>query len=78
MKCIGLWHTWFDRDLSIAGRVLVESSSGKFTHHLVKINRPILRIPTIAIHLDRTVDSEGFKFSKENQLFPMLGLVKNA
>ncbi|KAI9140586.1 aspartyl aminopeptidase-like protein [Paraphysoderma sedebokerense] len=70
----GLWHTWFDRDLSIAGRVIVQSSSDPtaYTHHLVKINRPILRVPTLAIHLDRGVNNDGFKFNTEVQLGPVL------
>ena len=46
----GIWHSWLDRDLSIAGRVVVSEKSGKFNSKLVKIDRPILRIPTLAIH----------------------------
>lgn len=68
----GLWHTWFDRDLSIAGRVIVKAKEGEITQKLVKIDRPILRIPTLAIHLDR---QEKFEFNKETQLFPIAGLV---
>ncbi|KAJ3341458.1 hypothetical protein HDU93_004859 [Gonapodya sp. JEL0774] len=71
----GLWNTWFDRDLGVAGRLVVEGKNGAVEHKLVKINKPILRIPTLAIHLDRTVDSEGFKFNKELQLLPVLGAV---
>ena len=67
----GLWHTWFDRDLSIAGRAIVKTKGGEITQKLVKINRPILRIPTLAIHLDR---QEKFEFNKETQLFPIAGL----
>lgn len=68
----GLWHTWFDRDLSIAGRVMVKEADGSITQKLVKVDKPILRIPTLAIHLDRQQD---FVFNKETQLFPITGLV---
>lgn len=68
----GLWHTWFDRDLSIAGRAMVKTEDGSFVQKLVRIDRPILRIPTLAIHLDR---QETFSFNKETQLFPIAGLV---
>lgn len=51
----GLWHTWFDRDLSLAGRVIVRADDGSFSHKLVKIKRPLLRVPTLAIHLNRSV-----------------------
>lgn len=67
----GLWHTWFDRDLSIAGRVLVKETNGSFGHHLCKIDKPILRIPTLAIHLDRAVN-DSFTFNKETHLTPIL------
>ncbi|RMZ92604.1 hypothetical protein DV736_g195, partial [Chaetothyriales sp. CBS 134916] len=68
----GLWHTWFDRDLGLAGRVMVKDGSGNVVARLVNINKPILRIPTLAIHLDR---QEKFEFNKETQLFPIAGLV---
>jgi aspartyl aminopeptidase len=55
----GLWHTWFDRDLSVAGRVILRRSDNSFVHKLVKVNRPILRIPTLAIHLDRYYNSNS-------------------
>ncbi|EXJ63109.1 aspartyl aminopeptidase [Cladophialophora yegresii CBS 114405] len=68
----GLWHTWFDRDLGIAGRVMVRGDDGNVVQRLVHIKKPILRIPTLAIHLDR---QEKFEFNKETQLFPIAGLV---
>ncbi|KAI9287777.1 peptidase M18 [Umbelopsis sp. AD052] len=67
----GIWHTWFDRDLSVAGRVLIAHEDGTFKHTLVKVDRPILRIPTLAIHLDRGAATE-FKFNSEAQLTPIL------
>ncbi|KAI2763075.1 hypothetical protein DTO006G1_2214 [Penicillium roqueforti] len=68
----GIWHTWFDRDLGVAGRVMTRESDGSIVQKLVKIDRPILRVPTLAIHLDR---QENFSFNKETQLFPIAGLI---
>ncbi len=72
----GLWHTWFDRDLTVAGRVIVEHQ-GTHTARLVHVPRALLRIPTLAIHLDRGV-SEGFKFNNEEQLVPVLATAVRA
>ncbi|VAI32386.1 unnamed protein product [Triticum turgidum subsp. durum] len=77
----GLWYTWFDRDLTIAGRVLVrEKKDGvvSYGHKLVRVQEPIMRIPTLAIHLDRTMSSEGLKINNQNHLVPVLGtLIKH-
>jgi aspartyl aminopeptidase len=67
----GLWNTWFDRDLSVAGRVVVKDGD-KFATKLVCIDRPILRIPNLAIHLNRTIYTEGFKVNKETHTVPVL------
>lgn len=70
----GLWHTWFDRDLSVAGRVLVKDpESGNFVQKLVKVDKPILRVPTLAIHLHR---QSNFDPNKEDEMLPILGLVE--
>ncbi|WFD18160.1 aspartyl aminopeptidase [Malassezia caprae] len=71
----GQWHTWFDRDLSLAGRVIVAANDApnRFVSRLVHIRRPLLRVPTLAIHLNRSVN-EAFKFNHEDQLQPILGL----
>ena len=50
----GIWHSWLDRDLSLAGRIVTADKNGSFASKLVKINRPLLRIPTLAIHRMRT------------------------
>jgi aspartyl aminopeptidase len=69
----GLWNTWFDRDLSVAGRVLVtDGATNKFKSQLVRINRPIMSIPNLAIHLNRTIYSDGFKPNKETHTVPIM------
>ncbi len=73
----GIWHSWFDSDLALAGRVFVnDKSSGKIVSKLVDLKRPLLKIPTLAIHLDREVNQK-FEFNKETQLLPIAGLVKD-
>ncbi|CAB4280532.1 unnamed protein product [Prunus armeniaca] len=70
----GLWHTWFDRDLTIAGRVIVreeKDGSVSYSHKLVRIEEPIMRIPTLAIHLDRDV-KDAFKVNTQSHLLPVL------
>lgn len=72
----GIWHSWFDSDLAVAGRVMVnDKKSGKVVSKLVDLKKPLLKIPTLAIHLDRDVNQK-FEFNKETQLLPIAGLVK--
>ncbi|KAK6459112.1 aspartyl aminopeptidase [Scheffersomyces xylosifermentans] len=66
-------HSWFDRDLSIAGRVYV-SENEQYVPKLIKIDKPLLRIPTLAIHLNREVATK-FEFNKETKLVPIAGQV---
>jgi aspartyl aminopeptidase len=67
----GIWHSWFDRDLSIAGRVLVRDQ-GNFVQKLIKVDKPLLRIPALAIHLHR---ESNFNPNKETELLPIAGMV---
>jgi aspartyl aminopeptidase len=69
-----LWHTWLDRDLSLAGRVVV-AADGRTQAHLVDLGRrPIARIPSLAIHLNRQVNQDGLKLNAQEHLAPVLGL----
>ena len=68
----GLWHTWFDRDLSIAGSVIVRDSNEGYVQKLVKIDKSILRVPNLCIHLRPADEREVFKINKEEHLSPIL------
>ncbi|HSW60635.1 MAG TPA: M18 family aminopeptidase, partial [bacterium] len=57
---------WLDRDLGIAGRVMVKSKGG-FKSRLVNINRPVAVIPSLAIHMNREAN-KGFEFNPQNHL----------
>lgn len=59
--------TWVDRDLGMAGRVLVRDGKGHRAA-LVDVRRPLCRIPTLAIHLNRGVNDEGLKLNAQNHL----------
>jgi len=68
--------TWADRDLGFSGRVTLRSESGplEFETVLLRVDRPICRIPTVAIHLNRKVNDDGLKLHKQNHLPPLWGL----
>ncbi|MBM6549711.1 M18 family aminopeptidase [Marinomonas ostreistagni] len=67
-----LVHTWFDRDLSIAGRVTVKTAQGSLKSCLIDFKDPIAVIPNLAIHLNRGVNSEGFKVNPQEEILPIL------
>ena len=73
----GLWHTWFDRDLGISGRVLVRTKTeeGKETvkQKFVKIDQPVARVSTLCIHLQTAEERRAFKVNKEEHMTPILG-----
>jgi aspartyl aminopeptidase len=70
----GLWHTWFDRDLGISGRVFLRKESGGIEQKLIKIDRAILRVPNLAIHLQSEEERKGFSPNKEDHLSPILAM----
>ena len=63
--------TFTDRDLSLAGRVNVRTAKG-FETRIVKFDQPLLRLPNLAIHMNRDVNDQGLKLHKQNELPLML------
>ena len=68
-----LLYTWFDRDLGLSGRIFERTDDGLKAHRL-RIDRPIARIPSLAIHFNRTVNDQGFKPNPQQHLPPMVAL----
>ena len=67
--------TWFDRPLSLAGRVVVNGSDPLHPEvKLLHIKRPLLTIPNLAIHFNRQVN-DGVKLSKQKDTLPVLGII---
>lgn len=64
-------YSWMDRPLSIAGRVLVRTETG-IRSVLIDLDRDLLSIPSIAIHLNRTVN-DGYKFNPAVDMRPLFG-----
>lgn len=67
-----LLHTWLDRDLSLAGRVTLRDGTATATH-LVDFGRPLMRVPSLAIHLYRELNEQGLKLNPQKHLVPVIG-----
>jgi aspartyl aminopeptidase len=65
-----LLNSWLDRDLGLAGRLSLRDGSTR----LVNIDRALLRVPQLAVHLDRSVSTDGLKLDKQRHLQPIWGL----
>ncbi len=65
-----LANSWLDRDLGIAGRVLLRSAEGTVTR-LIRDDQPILRIPQLAIHLDREIREKGLLVDPQKHMIPL-------
>lgn len=68
-----LLNPWFDRDLSIAGRVSYRDTRGGVSSVLINFQRPVAMIPSLAIHLDREVNSKR-EVNAQLHLPPVIGL----
>ncbi|HUW37744.1 MAG TPA: M18 family aminopeptidase [Rhodocyclaceae bacterium] len=62
-----------DRDLSLAGRVVVRVPGG-FETRLLRFDAPLLRLPNLAIHMNREVNEKGLKLDKQTELPLILGI----
>ena len=72
-----IMSTWFDRPLTIAGRVIVRGDDELNPKtHLMHVKRPLLQISNLAIHFNRQVN-DGVALSKQKDMLPILGIVTN-
>ncbi|MGZ8200605.1 MAG: M18 family aminopeptidase [Methylosarcina sp.] len=60
--------TFSDRDLSLAGRIAYRDGHGQIASHLVRFDEVLLRLPNLAIHMNRTVNEDGLKFHRQTEL----------
>lgn len=65
---------WFDRPLSVAGRVLVRTEQG-VAARLVNVDRDLVLIPSLAIHMDRNANS-GHEYKVQRELLPLYGMAE--
>ncbi|MBI5429218.1 MAG: M18 family aminopeptidase [Nitrosomonadales bacterium] len=64
--------TFTDRDLSLAGRIVVRTAAGSQTR-LLRFEQPLVRLPNLAIHMNRDVNEQGLKLNKQTELPLILG-----
>ena len=60
--------TFTDRDLSLAGRISYKNDQGNIANKLIRFEKPLLRLPNLAIHMNRGVNEDGLKLQKQNEL----------
>lgn len=72
-----IMSTWFDRPLTLAGRVIVKSKDVMSpTTLLLHVKRPLLQISNLAIHFNRQVN-DGVKLSRQKDVLPILGIIND-
>lgn len=64
--------TFTDRDLSLAGRIVLRTAAGQETR-LLRFEQPLVRLPNLAIHMNREVNEQGLKLNKQTELPLILG-----
>jgi len=67
-----LLNSWLDRDLGLAGRVVVRTTAGTEVR-LFRDDRPIMRVPQLAIHLDDEIRPNGLKLNQQRHMVPVWG-----
>lgn len=68
-----LLNSWLDRDLGLSGRVALRGGDGPDLR-LFRDDRALLRVPQLAIHLDRDLNERGLKLDKQTHLAPVWSL----
>lgn len=63
---------WFDRPLSVAGRVIVSDHKGGIVSKLVNVDRDLLMMPSLAIHMNREAN-KGYEFNAQRDMLPVFG-----
>ena len=72
-----IMSTWFDRPLTLAGRVIVKGENAMSPQTLLlHVKRPLLQISNLAIHFNRQVN-DGVKLSKQKDVLPILGIIND-
>lgn len=72
---VPLLASWLNRDLAIAGRVVVSDEDGNLQERLVWLDEAPLIIPQLAIHLDREVNEKGLILNKQDHIIPLASLL---
>lgn len=69
-----LLNSWLDRDLGLSGQVAVRGEDGESELREFRDDRPMLRVPQLAIHLDRGIREHGLQLNKQTHMKPIWGL----
>lgn len=71
-----LLHTWLDRDLCLAGRVMIKQKDEKIESHLVILDHYPLLIPSLPLHLDRSASDRGLVLNKQDHIQPVATIIQ--